>query len=89
MQIDELLTKKDLEIFKTELLETLTALIKKHKKPDKEWLRSKEVRKMLNISYGTLQNLRVKKLLNPTKVQGVYYYRLSEIEALLNAGNDQ
>lgn len=88
MQV-ELLTKNDLEAFKAELLEKLTALLKNDKKQDKEWLRSKEVRMMLNISYGTLQNLRVKKLLNPTKIEGVFFYRLSEIEALLNAGNEQ
>lgn len=89
MKVDELLTKSDLEAFREELLEAITTLLKRDKKQDKEWLRSKEVRKMLNVSYGTLQNLRVKKLLNPTKVEGVYFYRLSEIEVLLNAGNGQ
>lgn len=86
----ELLTKDDLQRFKEELLKELTTLLHSRKSNiGKEWLRSKEVRKMLNISYGTLQNLRVKKLLNPTKIEGGYYYRLSEIESLLNAGNEQ
>jgi predicted transcriptional regulator len=87
MQLD-LATKQDLEAFKNELLQTLTKFLGTQEQ-EKEWLRSKEVRTMLNISNGTLQNLRVKKLLNPTKVQGVYYYRLSEIQALLNAGGEQ
>lgn len=88
MQI-ELMTKQDFEVFKKELLAAIAAFSGEAKNSEKEWLRSKEVRKMLNISYGTLQNLRVKKLLNPTKVEGVYYYRLSEIQSLLNAGSEQ
>ena len=86
MQI-ELITKQDFENFKRELLEALAAFTDK-KTPAKEGLRSKEVRQMLKISNGTLMNLRVKKLLNPTKIQGVFYFKLSEIEALLNAGTE-
>jgi hypothetical protein len=54
----------------------------------REYLRTKEVREMLGgISSGTLQNLRIRGLLNPSKIEGVYYYRLSEVKALLNAGS--
>jgi hypothetical protein len=88
MQV-EILTKKDLEELKEQLLEAIAQYFGKPANQEKEWLRSKEVRKMLNISSGTLQNLRVKKLLNPTKIEGVYYYKLSEIQALLNAGTEQ
>lgn len=87
MEID-IVTRKDFEALKAEILQVIQAYIQQPQ-PQKEWLRSKEVRKMLNISYGTLQNLRIKKLLNPTKIEGVYYYRLSEIQALLNAENGQ
>ncbi len=83
----ELITRDDLEKFKKELLEALATFTDK-KAPAKEWLRSKEVRQMLKISNGTLMNLRVKKLLNPTKIEGVFYYKLSEIEALLHAGTE-
>ena len=88
MQV-ELVSKQDFEDFKKEILQAIAAFTGKQGEQEREWLRSKEVRKMLNISYGTLQNLRIKKLLNPTKIEGVYYYRLSEIQALLNAGNEQ
>lgn len=87
MEID-ILTRKDFEALKVEILETIKAYMQ-HPKTEREWLRSKEVRTMLNISYGTLQNLRIKKVLNPTKIEGVYYYRLSEIQAMLNAGQEQ
>jgi len=47
---------------------------------EKEYLRTKEVNKILgNISPGTLQNLRVKGPLKPSKIEGVYYYKLSEV----------
>jgi len=83
----EIITKKDLDIFKQELLLDLGDIIKKQGfEPEKEYLRSKEAKKMLGgISNGTLSNLRVKGLLNPSKVEGVFYYRSSEIKALLDA----
>jgi len=86
MQV-ELITKQDFENFKRELLEALATFTDK-KEPSKEWLRSKEVRQILKISNGTLMNLRVKGILNPTKIEGVFYYKLSEIEAVLNAGTE-
>ena len=87
MQI-EIVTKQDLEAFKDELLQALTAYMEKPMGAQKPWLRSKEVRQMLGISAGTLQNLRVKGLLHPTKVEGVYYYKYTEITDLLNAGTE-
>lgn len=87
MHIQELATKQDLEALKTDLLKEFAAILSSGEAKTKEWVRSKEVRQLLGISTGTLQNLRIKRLLNPNKVEGVYYYRLSEIQALLNAGS--
>jgi hypothetical protein len=55
-------------------------------KPDhsKKWLKSKEVTKLLNISPGTLQNLRVNGTLTHTKIGGTFYYDTTSIEKLLN-----
>lgn len=82
----EILTKKDLEEFREKLLQELSEMLGSNKLfQDKEYLRSREVRKMLGgISNGTLQNLRVKRLLNPTKIEGVFYYKLTEVKELLN-----
>ena len=86
MQI-ELVTKDDLKAFKEDLLQSLTAFLSKQThRNEKEYLRTKEVRQLLGISNGTLANLRIKGLLKPSKIEGVYYYRLSEIKALLDAG---
>jgi hypothetical protein len=88
MEID-ILTKQDLETFRHKLLSELSELLHiSAPEPQKEFVRTKEVRKMLGgISAGTLQNLRVKGLLKPSKIEGVYYYKLSEVKALLNAGS--
>ena len=81
MQV-EIITKDDLRQFKTELLNDINAIVKPHKNA-KEWLKSAEVRKMLNISPGTLQNLRIKGTLRYTKIGGMMYYKLEDITRLL------
>lgn len=88
MEID-ILTKQDLEIFRRKLISELSDLMHLTlREPEKEYLRTNEVRKMLGgISSGTLQNLRVKGLLKPSKIEGVYYYKLSEVKTLLGAGS--
>lgn len=85
MEID-ILTKNDLEDFRKKLVDELLEVIRTNKtEPEKQYLRTKEVKEMLGgISNGTLQNLRIKRLLNPTKIEGVFYYKLSEVKALLN-----
>ncbi len=90
MEVD-ILTKQDLELFRQKLLHELSDLMRVAQHgPEKEYLRTHEVRKMLGgISPGTLQNLRVKGLLKPSKIEGVYYYRSSEVRALLNAGSGE
>ena len=87
MEVD-ILTKQDLELFRQKLLHELSGLMRAAPhEPEKEYLRTHEVRKMLGgISNGTLRNLRVKGLLKPSKIEGVFYYKLSEIKALLNEG---
>lgn len=88
MEVD-ILTKQDLELFRQKLLNELSDLMRiAPRDNEKEYLRTHEVRKMLGgISSGTLQNLRVKGLLKPSKIEGVYYYKLSEVKALLSAGS--
>ncbi len=49
----------------------------------KKWLRSQEVRELLGISQGTLQNLRINGTIPYTKIGGVLYYDHPEIMQLL------
>lgn len=79
-----IITTDDLREFKLELLEEIQELLlKQHSTTSKNWLRSKEVRDLLGISPGTLQNLRINGTLPYTKIGGVLYYDEEEINAVL------
>ena len=83
----ELITKDDLESFKKELFEEIRRNrfhLKKTDQIQKEWLKSFEVRKLLGISAGTLQNLRLNGTLSYTKVGGLMYYRYEDIQKLMD-----
>jgi hypothetical protein len=82
----EVITTDDLREFKMELLTDLKKLLKEYSgQPVKKWLKSREVREILNISPGTLQNLRIKGTLPYTKIGGVMYYDYADIQNMLQA----
>lgn len=83
----EIITKEDLKAFRIELLNDLKQQFATQipTKP-KQWLKSSEVRKMLKISPGTLQNLRINGTLRYTKIGGIIYYSHADIEFLLESG---
>ena len=81
----EFITKEDLKEFRSELLEDLKQFLANNKSEQKKWLKSADVRKMLNISPGTLQNLRINGQLRPNKVGGSFYYAFQDIQSLLVA----
>ncbi len=76
---------RDLQAFRLQLIDDLKALFQFKENSKKEWLRSNEVRKLLKISPGTLQTLRVNGILHPSKIGGIMYYKMEEIEKLLNS----
>lgn len=80
----EIITKEDLYEFKEELLKSFRKIIKEQAgQYSKQWLKSYEVKKLLDISSGTLQNLRVNGTLPFTKVGGVIYYDYHDIQKML------
>lgn len=84
----QIITTEDLYIFKQELLQELKELIVSLPPHQKKWLKSPEVRKMLGISPGTLQNLRINGTLPYTKVGGVMYYAYEDIVKVIE-GNQR
>ena len=79
-----IITSEDLMEFKVELLEDIKDLLEnQNKQTNKKWLKSNEVRELLGISPGTLQNLRINGTLPYTKVGGVLYYDQQEIMEVL------
>jgi hypothetical protein len=81
----EIITKDDLESFRLQLLQDFKGLLNTAPaQQTKNWLRGSEVRKMLMISPGTLQNLRISGKLKSSKVGSIHYYRYADIEVLLD-----
>ena len=80
----EVITREDLNEFRSLLLNDLKEIIQSKPQQTKQWLKSNEVRKLLNISPGTLQNLRINGTLTYTKIGGIMYYDNSDIDKLLN-----
>lgn len=78
-------TPEDLKTFKEELIQDLLKLIAHNSNhaPTKKWLKSNEVRRMLLISPGTLQNLRINGTLPFTKIGGVIFYEYQDIEKMI------
>ncbi len=80
MQV-ELVTKDDILSLKAEIVQEIRRIFKTPQK--QEWLKSTEVRELLNCSAGTLQNLRVNGTLPFTKIGGTTYYAYEDVmEAL-------
>jgi hypothetical protein len=82
----ELITREDLREFKYELLNELKQIIQPGQGQSKKWIKSNEVRKLLNISPGTLQNLRINGTLRFTRIGSIIYYKLEDINKLLEGG---
>lgn len=79
-----IITLEDLQSFKKELIEELRNMLsQRHTTPARRWLKSHEVRRLLTVSPGTLQNLRVNGSLPFTKIGGVIYYDYEDIQKML------
>lgn len=89
MIMEDGVTKEDLRQFGMLLIGTIRKIIEGSKPEDKqavevEWLKARVVRKMLDISPGSLQNLRVNGKIRFKKVLGSYYYNRSDLMHLFN-----
>ena len=81
----QIITTDDLREFKIELLDEIRAIVSEQKTAiSKKWLKSNEVRNLLNISPGTLQTLRINGTLPYTKIGGTNYYKFTHIQKLLS-----
>lgn len=83
---DQLLTVGDLEDFKEAILLEFKSLLKQHGgEPGKKWIKSAEVKKLLNISHNYLQQLRDTGALPFIRIGGAMYYEMSDIQKMMNA----
>jgi hypothetical protein len=84
-----IITSEDLEQFKWEFLELIKGHIDQRLgkvKPeidDRQWLKSHQVQRMLGISPGTLQTLRINGTIPYTKVGGIIFYDKKDIQQIM------
>ncbi|WP_323028177.1 helix-turn-helix domain-containing protein [Gelidibacter japonicus] len=85
-----IITTDDLREFKMELLDDIKTLLAKQSKGQlKRYLKSSEVMDLLQVSPGTLQNLRINGTLPYTKIGGIIFYEAEEIQNVLSANRVQ
>lgn len=79
-----IITTDDLREFKIELLNDIKQLIQQPKAPQKKkYLKSAEVMELLQVSPGTLQNLRINGTLPYSKIGGIIFYDADEIHRII------
>lgn len=78
---DRLITLRDLREFKEEII---LEIRKKNSLTDrKKWLKTKDVRKLLGLSGGTLQSMRNKNEITFSRVGRNIYYLESDVHTML------
>ena len=81
----QIITTDDLREFKIELLDDIKELLKiSTDLRSKKYLKSAEIMKMLNVSPGTLQTLRINGTIPYTKIGGLIFYDVDEISKVMN-----
>lgn len=83
LSLDQLVTLADLRSVRDELLAAITRTRVSLPDTAKKWLKSSEVRKLLNISPGKLLALRASRQLAFVRLGGVIYYDRNDIEAMI------
>jgi excisionase family DNA binding protein len=74
------------EHFRSEIVKAIREELRTATTPQPTWLRSSQVKEMLNISDSTLQNLRINGTLPAYKLGTTWFYKHDEIVAALEAG---
>jgi hypothetical protein len=90
----EIITNEDLRQFGLQLLEKVRIIVQEATNAQTEsvkaeWLKSRAVKKLLDISAGSVQNLRVTHKVRFKKVLGSYYYNKDDLQKLFNDESSQ
>jgi len=81
----EIITTDDLREFKIELLDEIKKLLKSSSTAGtKKYLKSSEMKRMFNVTSGTLQTLRINGTLPYTKIGSLIFYDAEEINKVLS-----
>jgi len=80
-----IITTDDLREFKMELLDDIKNLLSQQSSGTiKKYLKSSEVMDLLQVSPGTLQNLRINGTLPYTKIGGIIFYDTEDIQHVMD-----
>lgn len=80
-----IITTDDLRDFKMELLDDIKNLLSQQSSGTiKKYLKSSEVMDFLQVSPGTLQNLRINGTLPYTKIGGIIFYDAEDIQHVMD-----
>lgn len=87
----EPITKQDLEALGSQIVKDLELLMNAKDEQNEvdnqfNWMRSKKIRKLMDISPATLQNFRISGKIRHKKIMGSYYYNKTD---LLNLFEDE
>lgn len=87
--MEEYITKEDLRRFGIEMLDGIRKLqiekaVAEKEELEPQWIKSRKARKLLDMSPGSLQNLRVTGKVRNKKVLGSYYYNKSDLLGLFD-----
>lgn len=82
--MSDIITKDDLRQFGLQLINDFRKIVEKTQTLEKneihpEWLKSRVVRKLMDMSAGSLQNLRVTGKVKFKKILGSYYYNKTDL----------
>lgn len=81
-----IVTIEDLIQFKEELILEFKQILENSGVNQKEqWIKTPELKKILKISHGTLQNLRINGTIPYTKIGGIIYYNKQEILKIIES----
>ena len=87
---NQIITAEHLIEFKSELLSEFEQLFKSYSaQTQKRWLKAHQVRKMLNISIGTLQTLKSSGILPYSKIGGVHFFDYEDIQRTLQENKEK
>ena len=80
----QIITTNDLREFKKELLEDIKGLLKiSDDITNKKYLKSADLMKILKVSSGTLQTMRINGTLPYTKIGGIIFYDPDDISKVM------
>ena len=87
--MSDIVTKDDLRQFGLLLINDIRKIVEKAEAIEKdtinpEWLKSRSARKLMDMSPGSLQNLRVTGKVRFKKVLGSYYYNKTDLMNLVS-----